>query len=285
MKKFGVFVLVVLMAFGFMSCTKIPAGYAGLKIDLMGDQKGAVTEVPPGRYLDLSPNIEYDKFPLFVQTYVWTEGKDGGSPNDEAIRFQTSEGMQIAADIGITFTLNPEPGTAKSLYLKYRRGIEEIIDSPLRNAVRDSFNRHGAKFTADQIIGDGKTALIAMVYEDVKNQFLPDIQIQALSYLKSPRPPQEVIDALNAKVQATQLAMQKQNEVASAKAEADKIIETARGKAESILIEAKAQSEANRLLSQSMTPNLIQQKWIEKWNGVLPTVASDNGGMIVDLRK
>lgn len=266
-----------------MSCAKIPAGFVGLKVNLVGDSKGAVTEVPSGRYFDVFPNIEYFKFPLFTQTYVWTEGKDEGSPNDEAIRFQTGEGMQIAADIGVTLVISPEPGSAKNLFLKYRRGIEEVIDSPLRNAVRDSFNRHGSKFTADQIIGDGKSELIALVYEDVKAQFAPIIQIQSLSYLKSPRPPQNVIDALNAKVQATQLAIQRENEVRTAEAEANKKIAEARGKAESILIEARAQAESNKILSSSLTPVLVQSQWIAAWDGKLPQVASD-AGIIMDYR-
>lgn len=268
------------------SCTRIDAGYTGLKIDLLGDAKGSVAEVPPGRYFNISPNVDYKSFPLFVQTYVWTEGKDEGSPNDEAIRFQTSEGMQIVCDIGVTFAINSEPGTAKSLYLTYRRGVEEIIDSPLRNAVRDAFNKHGSKFTADQIIGEGKNDLMKLVFADIKAQFAPNIQVQSLSYLKSPRPPQNVIDALNAKVQATQLAIQKENEVRAAKAEADKAVETAKGRADAILLEAKAQAEANRLLAASMTPTLVQLKWVEKWNGSLPQVSSsDAGGLIVDFRK
>ncbi|MCK9344480.1 MAG: SPFH domain-containing protein, partial [Massilibacteroides sp.] len=42
-------------------------------------------------------------------------------------------------------------------------------------------------------------------------------------------------------------------------AEADKDRETARGKA-----------DANRLLEQSITPELLKLKAIEKWNGTMP---------------
>lgn len=246
---------VLAMALVFASCTKIPAGYVGLKIDLMGDGTGAVTEVPPGWKPDMSPSLEYKKFPQFIQTYGWTEGKDEkmGSPTDEAIRFQTSEGMQIVADVGVTFALNPTPGSAKALYLAYRGGIEEFIDGPLRNAVRDSLVKHGAKYTADQVIGEGKTPLIEVVQKDVTERFSSYVVINTVSWLASPRPPQQVIDALNAKVQATQLAIQKENEVRSAKAEAEKEIEKARGKAQAIYLEAEAQAKANKLLNESLT--------------------------------
>lgn len=283
MKKFlGILAVLAL----FMSCTKIPSGYTGLKIDLLGDEKGSVTEVPPGLYGDFSVNIEYDKFPNFVQSYAWTEesNKEIGSPNDEAVRFQTVEGMQITADIGVVFAINTDPGTAKRLYLKYRLGVDEIIDMHLRKAVQDSFNRHGSKYTADEIIGEGKSRLIAEVTADVQKQFAPDIQIQALSWLKSPRPPQAVIDALNAKVQATQLAIQKENEVRSSEAEAQKKIAEAKGVADSILLVAEAQAKANKLLETSMTPMLIQMEWVKQWDGKLPTVASGSG-VIMDYRQ
>lgn len=287
MKKTVLVLLALLSVMILGSCTRIPAGYTGLKIDLLGGEKGSVTEVPAGRYPDFSVNVEYAKFPNFVQSYAWTEGKDPdiGSENDEAVRFQTGEGMQIAADIGVVFAINPEAGTAARLYLKYRLGIDDIIDKHLRKSVQDSFNRNGSKYTADQVIGDGKTALIAEVQRDVTSQYAPDIQVQSLSYLRSPRPPQQVIDALNAKVQATQLAIQKENEVRSAEAEAQKKIAEAKGTADSILLVARAQSEANKILSASLTSQIIQSQWIARWNGALPQVSSEGSQMIVDLRK
>lgn len=279
-----VLMVLMIMLVG-MSCTRIDAGYIGLKVDMMGEGKGSVTEIPPGYQLALNPSVSYFSFPQFTQTYKWTEGKDDTSPNDEAIRFQTSEGLQITADVGISFAVSKEKGAATSIYLKYRRGVEELIDSVIRNKVRDTFMIHGSRYTADQIIGDRKGDLLLSVEKDVKNYFLPEIEIASLSWLSSPRPPQSVIDALNLKVQATQLAMQKENEVRTAKAEADKAVESARGRAESVTIEATAQAKANKLLSDSMTDRLIQAKYIEKWDGKLPTVQSGSGGAnIIDLR-
>lgn len=38
---------------------------------------------------------------------------------------------------------------------------------------------------------------------------------------------------------------------------------------------------ANRLISQSLTPELIQQQMYEKWNGQLPTVQSGSDTPII----
>ena len=57
----------------------------------------------------------------------------------------------------------------------------------------------------------------------------------------------------------------------------------AEGEAQGILVRAKAQAEANRLLQSTLTTNLVQSKAIDKWDGVLPQVA---GGAtpFIDLR-
>ena len=64
------------------------------------------------------------------------------------------------------------------------------------------------------------------------------------------------------------------------KAEADKKIEKARGTSQATLIEAKAQAEANRLLSNSITDKLIRYKNADTWNGILPQF---NGGSIIPM--
>ncbi|MDA8420235.1 MAG: hypothetical protein M0039_03105 [Pseudomonadota bacterium] len=43
------------------------------------------------------------------------------------------------------------------------------------------------------------------------------------------------------------------------------------------IVEATAQSKAQALLRQTLTPEIIQQEAIQKWNGVLPTVTSGGG--------
>ena len=50
-------------------------------------------------------------------------------------------------------------------------------------------------------------------------------------------------------------------------------VATAKGEAQSILVVAQGQAQANDALSKSITPILVQYKGIEKWNGILPQVS------------
>lgn len=93
------------------------------------------------------------------------------------------------------------------------------------------------------------------------------------------------IEQKTANVQAT-----KDKEVALIKAEQDK--ETAeinaeqakikaQGEADAIQIKAEAEAAANKMIVESLTPELIDNNRIEKWNGEVPMV-SGNGATIVD---
>ena len=79
----------------------------------------------------------------------------------------------------------------------------------------------------------------------------------------SVKPNTDLQDAINAKTIATQRAIQAENERKIAEANAAKAVAEAKGKA-----------EANKLLETSITPELLQLKAIEKWNGALPQVTS-----------
>ena len=60
-------------------------------------------------------------------------------------------------------------------------------------------------------------------------------------------------------------------------------IAKARAEAESLKIAAEAEAEANRLLTQSLTEQVLESKFYEKWDGKLPQVMGE-GSAILDIR-
>jgi regulator of protease activity HflC (stomatin/prohibitin superfamily) len=92
------------------------------------------------------------------------------------------------------------------------------------------------------------------------------------------------------KVQATQLALQKQNEVAQATADAQKSVAVATGDANSMIERAKGEADANRIKSSSIDDKLIQwyrltnqHDMIWRWNGQRPNVEAGNSGLLLQL--
>lgn len=118
---------------------------------------------------------------------------------------------------------------------------------------------------------EGKTELVKAVTERVRNQVKDlGILIEGIYLIGEFRLPNTVITAINAKIEATQKAQQRENEIRQAEAEAKKKIEDAKGTAQSILEIAEAQAKANKILAESLTPELVNYKTIERWDGVLP---------------
>ena len=267
---------------GLAACSYVPAGNVGVKVNMLGGDKGVDSEVVGvGRYW-LGMNEELYLFPTFMQNYVWTAGVDEGSPNDESISFQTADGMTANADIGISYSIDPEK--VSIIFQTYRRGVEEITDTFLRNMVRDALVKQASNKPIEYVYGAGKADLIAAVQKDVSDQVGSlGIIIGKIYWIGEIRLPPTVIDSINAKNAATQMAQQRQNEVAQAKAEADKKIEDARGVAESILRVADAQAKANKLLADSLTAEFVQYQAITKWNGELPKMTGSSAIPFIDV--
>ena len=60
-------------------------------------------------------------------------------------------------------------------------------------------------------------------------------------------------------------------------------IAKARAEAEALKIAAEAQAEANKLITQSLTEQVLESKFYEKWDGKLPQVMGE-GSAILDIR-
>jgi regulator of protease activity HflC (stomatin/prohibitin superfamily) len=265
----GAVILTVLFAVYFTSLSKVPAGNVGVKVYLLGSSKGVDSEeVGPGRYW-VGWNEDLFLFPTFTQNYVWTRDPDETGNEDESISFQTSEGMTVNADVGISYAI--QPGKANDIFQKYRKGVTEITDIYLRNMVRDALVTEASTKPVETVYGAGKAQLMEAVEKRVRSQVEPlGIMIERIYWIGTVRLPEKVIESLNAKIQATQMAAQRRNEVEQAKAEADKKIEDARGQAESIRLVAEAQAAANEKIAKSLTDELVQYKSIEKWDGIMP---------------
>lgn len=278
MKK--ILFLLLAMTIAGCKCEYVEPGNVGLMVNLLGDEKGmSARELPPGRYT-VGYNERLYTFPMFEQNVNWTASKEDDG-QDESFTFQVGK-VPVNADFAVTFEI--EHGKASSIFQTYRKGLPEIADGPLRNAVRDALQDvpQDLKLTVDDVVGEKKGAMTDEVERRVREMFAPKgIVVKKLSLLGKIRLPNDIQDTMNAQIKSTQLAIQRENELREAEAEARKKVATAEGqaaeqkalaegKAKAILLEAEAQAKANRLLAESLTPQLVELKKLEKWNGQLP---------------
>lgn len=258
------------------SCSKVPAGNVGVKFQMYGDDKGALKELPPGRYW-VGWGYEMYTFPTFTQTYTFTRSVAEGRAADESISFQTAQGLTVNADVGITYHIDPAKVTL--IFQKYRKGIDEITDVYLRNMIRDALVKEASGLDIESVYGRGKANLIDAVQKDVSDEVSGvGIEVEKIYWIGELRLPENVVQSINAKIQATQMAEQRQNEVAQARAEAEKVEAEAQGRAQAQITIAEADAKAIELKGQALrsNPNIIQMSAIEKWDGRLPTYAGSS---------
>lgn len=251
------------------SITTVPAGYVGVRVNLYAD-KGVDNEVVgTGRYF-LGINEQLYRFPTFNQLISY----------EEPFTFQTSDAMDVRARVGVEYNISPEK--AATIFQTYRKGIEDITEINLRQYISDALIKHAAAMDINELTQGGKTALLDGVLKELRGKLDPvGIRVVKLSWVTDLIYPEQVKESINAKIEATQRALLRENEVAQSKAEAQKRIEEARGIAESTRLRAQAEADAIAIKARALrdNPDVIQLNAIEKWDGKLPQMMTADAPM------
>ena len=251
----GFFMLTLL----FFSCERIDAGHVGVKVNLYGDGKGVddVTECTGMVFYNPFTTKIYE-FPTFVQHKEYT--------GEESFSINSKDGSEFKVSPIVNYQIKTEK--VPFIFGKYRRSLEQIENGFLKTSVYDAFRIATNSYTADSLISnrEGFEARVRGILEKQLNAegFLIQQFTSNLVY------PETFVNAINAKNNAVQQALKAENDVRTAEANAKIKVATANGNADALLVQAKAESEANRMKQQTLTPLLIQQQYIEKWDGKLP---------------
>lgn len=264
-------ILLLLATIVFACCPscgyeRIDAGHVGVKVNLYGDDKGVdnVTEVTGAQwYNPWRTNIF--EFPTYVQNAIWSA--DDREGNEEFI-LTTKDGMEVKMDVSLNYRVQSK--NAVTIFKKFRKPLEEVANTVLRNYTRDGYNTAASYFTAEEIYAN-RQKFESMADSLAKSILEPEgFTVEKLVLVNSVRLPNSIKQSIEAKVKAKQIALQKEQELAQAEADAAKKIADARGRAESMKLQADAEKYAYEQKQKSLTPLLVQQQFIEKWDGKLP---------------
>jgi regulator of protease activity HflC (stomatin/prohibitin superfamily) len=273
--KFIMIALVSMIAFMSIGCSTVPAGSVGVKVYLLGNNKGVDNEVlNVGRYW-IGINEQLYIYPTYQINYTYTKDIGEGDPSNEEFTFQTAEGMECQVDLGVSIRFQKDK--IANMFQTYRKGPDEIRAIVVRNTIRNALNKQTGTMPIEFVYGAGKAAMIDSVQANVKSQLdSTGIVVEQISLIGSIRLPETIKAALNSKVAATQKAQQRENELREAEAAAKKLVATAQGEA-----------DANRIKTSSLNQQIIEwqrltneKAAIDKWNGQLPQVTGGATPMI-----
>lgn len=284
--------LLFLSFLALAGCEHIESGNVGIKVVSCGSDQGVDPKPVTMGYHPIGACTSYIEYPTYVQSVVWSNSPHEGNPTNEEITFTNADKLTIAVDVSLAYQL--EPNKAPGFYTKFRAGtLKDFTDGFMRNMAREKFDAAAGKYKIDSIMGDN-AAFLAEVRTSLQKELDPyGIKIQQFGLIGAPRPPKDVIAAINATTHATQVALQIQNELAQstaqgkkalavAEGEANAAIAKAKGLAEARRIESEAEARANQVIAASITTNLIEYKKVNRWNGALSQVSG--GASIVNLK-
>jgi regulator of protease activity HflC (stomatin/prohibitin superfamily) len=249
--------------------TYINPGNVGIVIHKLG---GGVDRTPLTQGLHfvnpLTTSIE--EYPIYMQTLVLTRGGAEGSPGNDEINVNSVEGQPVSLDVSLSFELDATKTSA--LYTTFRSDIEQIQHGYVKQSIRQALQEVvGSEAIAD-ILGPKKAEVVARAQNLISQRLAQYGFVVKQFTINEIRAPAEVMAAINTKNVMQQQALTAQNELQKNmyNAQGDSI--RASGRAKAILTEAQAQAQANQLLSQSITPTLVQYEMTKKWNGQMPQV-------------
>ena len=281
--------ILILVGVGFLlnaTLMRIDAGHVGIKVKLAGSARG-VQDIPVVTgwvmYNPLTEQIV--AFPISVQNVVWTASASEGRSVDESLTFSSQEGVNVNADIGMSFHIDST--LAPHLYLRFRQpDVMVLADGYMRNAVREAFNDIASRMVVQEIYGAGKGKLVADVSARLREVLGKDgFVIDQLTINGALRLPENVAQAINRAMEATQNAIQAENRVRQVRAEAEQNVaqahggaeaarQRAEGEADAVLIRARADAKSNEIIRLSTTGTVLQYRAIERWDGKLPMMQS-----------
>ena len=256
MKRLLFLLCTIITLVSMQSCEMIESGYVGIKVNKTGDNQGVqnIVEVTGWCFYNPITSSIYE-FPTHVQHVDY-------------------EAFEVGAKDAALFTIKPSLNYRVSaskvpyIFVKYRKPLKEIEQQFIRTTLFEAYKISANRYSSDSLLKSRQ------FFEDNVRKILVDslgkdgfILNQLTCNISIPKSLQESIERKNNSVQAS---MQAENEIKTAEAQARIAIAQANGQAQAALIAAKAEAEVNRLRQQSLTPLLIQQQYINKWNGVLP---------------
>lgn len=273
-------ILIAIVVVLSSSCKRIDAGHVGLVVKLYGSDRGVQDVTEATGWVWYNPfTTQIYEFPTFVQNVVFTRDATEGSRSNEEFRVTTKDGLVVSFDVSMNYRV--APNKAADIFRKYRKPLEELDKTVMRNYMREAYNKVSGKYTAEQLY-ENKIQFQNESEQEIKNLLEKEgFIIEQVVLLNELRLPQGVVDNINAKINARQIALKKEQEVAQERADAQKEIERAKGYAEAMRIRAEAEAEYNRKIAESISPNLIEYEKVKKWNGQTPQFVGTGGGIIV----
>lgn len=262
MKKFMAIFVAFLIAVGAVLCTeRVHTGYVGVVYSAKGVEQKTISQ---GWHF-MSPLKHVSEFPITQQRVVFSNApSDYGAKKHADWHIDApANGGTIAINLTVNYNFLPEH--VIELYTKFG-GMdgESLMESKIQNDIIAYVKEVTPQFSVMQIYSDDRAGVNTAITNYLNEKLTAEYGINVSSALiVDAQPDDTLMQKIRAKEQAKQDAeiAELNKQTALAQAETDKV--KAQTEADVKMIEAQAEADANKVLSESITPELIQMKEAE----------------------
>lgn len=253
-------IVTISLIFIFGSWTVIAPGYAGV---LFNQITGGLTTSGQGLALKVPFVITVQSYPIALRTYTMVKrNNEGSSNNDDSVDLPTLEGQHIRQDLSVTYNTSKEK--AADVFKAFKgSNIDEIETTFIRRTIITVAQNASGSLSLSELISTKRESL----QQSIQKELAIELEKMGFTLDKVNLGASHLPDAIEKQMQQ-KMAAQQEAQQAQYELQKQELL------AKAAIAHAKGEAESNRLLQQSLTPQLIQKQSIEKWNGALPQVNS-----------
>ena len=188
-------------------------------------------------------------------------------------------------EVNLNYTINYQIKKSDAQTIYRTIGVD-YYHTVIMPCITESVKVVTARYTAEQLVGK-RNELAAAIEVDLSEKLLNyNIELVSTS-IENMDFTAAFTDAVEAKQVAQQNKLRAETEaeqkVIEAKAAAEVRKVNADAEAYEVRAKAEAEAEANRMISESLTQELINYTYAQSWNGELPTVLTGEGGSMIPI--
>ena len=271
MKHFKILFMSLIVAMMACSCTVIDSSEVGIRFKRFSvTEQGKLDAIPVSGWVAYNPiNTGVYTYPVTVQEVDY-----------EPFTITSKDNSKFTADPMLAYQINRDK--AVDIFAKYRKPLKEIEAGYLKLIICDAYRITASKYNSDELMSN-KLKFETDVQDMLDSTLLKEGFVIA-QFTSQTIPPKSLQDAIDAKNKAIQDALQKENLVKEAEANAKIKIAEAEGEAQALKIKADGEAYYNRTVAASLSDKLIQQYYIDKWDGQLPTYQGGNNMPLINLK-
>jgi hypothetical protein len=248
---------------------KIDAGHKGLKINLIGDQRGVSS---------------YQYKTGWVVYNTWTEQVLEFPTYQQHIEYE-DQGVILkggfSATIKPTFNYSLREDAIGDMFVNLRKDIHEVERNWLKNAIIGAVNDVANTWEVDSIFNHRQQFEASIVIEcNVRLSKWFNVSQLRTNIV----PPESLQEAIISKTKAIQQAEAAEQQALTAIADGKRKVAVARADSAETIIKASAAAMSMKIKQRELTPLYVEFLKAQTWDGKLPTTVAGSSGTFLNIK-